>query len=174
MGAHLEDFPMSQLGWSADRVTALKSLWLDGLSASQIARQLGGVTRNAVVGKIHRLGLSGRSAASTPARLPRPPTSPAPRRETPPQAKALVRPAPFPSPTSPATEGPGLVASMTALGPHTCKWPIGDPKAASFTFCGRLANGAYCPAHKAQAIQPGTAWRVERDPMVRRVLAGLA
>lgn len=165
---------MSQLGWSDDRVTALKSLWLDGLSASQIATQLGGVTRNAVIGKIHRLGFSGRSAASTPARLPRPPALRSPRRETPPRAKAILRPAPLPSRTPPAPEGPGEVASMTALGPHACKWPIGDPKAASFTFCGRLANGPYCPAHKAQAFQPGTAWRAERDPVVRRALAGLA
>ena len=47
---------MSQLGWSEDRVDRLKVLWADGLSASQVAKQLGGVTRNAVIGKVHRLG----------------------------------------------------------------------------------------------------------------------
>ena len=53
---------MSQ-GWTEDRVGALKKLWLEGQSASQIAKQLGGgVTRNAVIGKVHRLGLSGRAA----------------------------------------------------------------------------------------------------------------
>ncbi|MGB6229459.1 MAG: GcrA family cell cycle regulator, partial [Litorimonas sp.] len=45
--------------WTEDRVETLSKLWADGLSASQIAKQLGGVTRNAVIGKVHRLGLSG-------------------------------------------------------------------------------------------------------------------
>ena len=48
------------MGWTDERVELLKKLWQDGLSASQIAKQLGGVTRNAVIGKVHRLGLSGR------------------------------------------------------------------------------------------------------------------
>ena len=56
------------MGWTDDRVANLKKLWLDGLSASQIAKQLGGVTRNAVIGKVHRLGLSGRAAPSQPSR----------------------------------------------------------------------------------------------------------
>ena len=47
------------MGWTDERVSMLKKLWLEGLSASQIAKQLGGVTRNAVIGKVHRLGLSG-------------------------------------------------------------------------------------------------------------------
>ena len=56
------------MGWTDERVELLKKLWLDGLSASQIAKQLGGVTRNAVIGKVHRLGLSGRAAPSQPSR----------------------------------------------------------------------------------------------------------
>ena len=56
------------MGWTDERVETLKKLWLDGLSASQIAKQLGGVTRNAVIGKVHRLGLSGRAAPSQPSR----------------------------------------------------------------------------------------------------------
>src|SRR5512141_1623281 len=63
------------MGWTEERVEKLKKLWLDGLSASQIAKQLGGVTRNAVIGKVHRLGLSGRAAPSQPSR----PTFKAPR-----------------------------------------------------------------------------------------------
>ena len=58
----------ASLSWTDERVAALKKLWLDGLSASQIAKQLGGVTRNAVIGKVHRLGLSGRAAPSQPRR----------------------------------------------------------------------------------------------------------
>src|SRR5438067_964924 len=56
--------PMS---WTDERVEHLKKLWSDGLSASQIAAELGGITRNAVIGKVHRLGLSGRAKAPTSA-----------------------------------------------------------------------------------------------------------
>ena len=52
------------MAWNDERVELLKKLWADGLSASQIAGRLGGVTRNAVIGKVHRLGLSGRATTS--------------------------------------------------------------------------------------------------------------
>src|SRR4051794_16711890 len=87
------------MGWTEERVGLLKKLWLEGLSASQIAKQLGGVTRNAVIGKVHRLGLSGRATPSQPPRPafktprpPRPATSPslAPRRIAP----AMAEPSP--------------------------------------------------------------------------------
>ena len=56
------------MSWTDDRVETLKKMWTDGQSASQIAKELGGVTRNAVIGKVHRLGLSNRAgAAATPA-----------------------------------------------------------------------------------------------------------
>ena len=53
--------------WTDERVELLKRLWSEGLSASQIAAQIGGVTRNAVIGKVHRLGLSGRAKAPSTA-----------------------------------------------------------------------------------------------------------
>lgn len=59
---------MSNIGWSENRVATLSKLWLQGLSASQVAQQLGGVTRNAVIGKVHRLGLADRGLASAPTR----------------------------------------------------------------------------------------------------------
>jgi GcrA cell cycle regulator len=160
---------MSQAGWSDDRVTTLTLLWRDGQSASQIAKALGGVTRNAVIGKIHRLGLSGRPAPSRPARV---------RAVRPARLPAAAKPhrpkiAPVFLATPATLEGPGVIASLTALGAHTCRWPIGDPTAEDFSFCGRLAKGPYCPAHKTQAVRPGTAWRADRDPVVRRALAGL-
>ena len=68
---------MQQLQWTDDRVELLKKLWNDGLSASQIANELGQVTRNAVIGKVHRLGLSGRAKA---------PASTAPRARKPTRA----------------------------------------------------------------------------------------
>src|ERR1700754_709260 len=65
-----------EITWTDDRVELLKRLWQEGLSASQIAGELGGITRNAVIGKVHRLGLSGRakapsSAAPRQGRMPR-------------------------------------------------------------------------------------------------------
>src|SRR5579862_8446583 len=75
------------MGWTEERVEILKKLWLDGLSASQIAKQLGGATRNAVIGKVHRLGLSGRAAPSHPSR----PTFKAPRAPRP-IAPSVARP----------------------------------------------------------------------------------
>ena len=64
------------MSWTDERVDQLKNLWTEGLSASQIARALGGVTRNAVIGKVHRLGLAGRA---TPTRSERPRVPSAPR-----------------------------------------------------------------------------------------------
>src|SRR5215213_8735913 len=59
------------MSWTDERVELLKKLWADGLSASQIAGELGGITRNAVIGKVHRLGLSGRAKSPSSA-APRP------------------------------------------------------------------------------------------------------
>src|SRR6185369_705670 len=87
------------MGWTDERVETLKKLWLDGLSASQIAKQLGGVTRNAVIGKVHRLGLSGRATPSQPARpafkAPRPPR-PAPTPSLAPRRVVAALPEPQP------------------------------------------------------------------------------
>jgi GcrA cell cycle regulator len=142
------------MGWTDERVESLKKLWLDGLSASQIAKQLGGVTRNAVIGKVHRLGLSGRATPSQPQRpafkAPRParPVSAAPAR------RAEHHPAPSPVPAT-YVEEPGSATVLT-LGAHMCKWPIGDPSSDSFTFCGRRTGqeGPYCIEHARVAYQP--------------------
>ena len=56
------------MSWTDERVELLKKLWSDGLSASQIAAELGGITRNAVIGKVHRLGLSGRAKSPSSSR----------------------------------------------------------------------------------------------------------
>ncbi len=154
-------------GWTEDRVGALKKLWLEGQSASQIAKQLGGgVTRNAVIGKVHRLGLSGRATPSQPARAATtfrparvrttPPAQPsAPRRIEGNRLEAVpARPA-APTPSLPAVqELPGTATVMT-LGAHMCKWPIGDPSSPEFSFCGRRASeGVYCVEHARVAFQP--------------------
>ena len=146
------------MGWTDERVETLKKLWLDGLSASQIAKQLGGVTRNAVIGKVHRLGLSGRATPSQPQRptfkaprAPRPAiaAAPAPRRTI-----ETALPSHLPAPALIADE-PGTATVLT-LGAHMCKWPIGDPSSDSFTFCGRRSEreGPYCTEHARVAYQP--------------------
>ena len=147
------------MGWTDERVATLKKLWLDGLSASQIAKQLGGVTRNAVIGKVHRLGLSGRAAPSQPARpafkAPRPARVAAPA-----PAPVAPRRAPIDAPVAPSLpsilrqESPGSATVLT-LGAHMCKWPIGDPATEGFTFCGKGSHdGPYCDAHAQIAYQP--------------------
>jgi GcrA cell cycle regulator len=149
------------MGWTDERVELLKKLWQDGLSASQIAKQLGGVTRNAVIGKVHRLGLSGRAAPSKPARTvfkaPRParPVTAAP--SAPRRIAEPVALAPQASPVRYVEEAPGMATVLT-LGAHMCKWPIGDPALDSFTFCGRRSGeGPYCDEHSQIAYQPAQA-----------------
>jgi len=147
------------MGWTDERVETLKKLWLDGLSASQIAKQLGGVTRNAVIGKVHRLGLSGRATPSQPQRptfkaprAPRPAISaaPAPRRAIEPAIHQAQQPLPALTAEEPGT------ATVLTLGAHMCKWPIGDPSTDGFTFCGRRSGGEgpYCNEHARIAYQP--------------------
>jgi len=94
------------MSWTDERVELLKKMWAEGQSASQIAKELGGVTRNAVIGKVHRLGLSNRSSGAAPAKAEtkakpaetaKPQPSPKPKAE----AKAeAARPAPEPKPAS--------------------------------------------------------------------------
>src|SRR3954469_22576919 len=104
------DLKEAGMGWTDERVELLKKLWQDGLSASQIAKQLGGVTRNAVIGKVHRLGLSGPAAAAKPQRTvfkaPRPvrPVSAAPSA---PRRIAEPSSAPAPAPVRYVDEAPG-------------------------------------------------------------------
>lgn len=147
------------MGWTDERVELLKKLWQDGLSASQIAKQLGGVTRNAVIGKVHRLGLSGRATPSKPARPAFKAPRPAPRAAAPAAPRRIVQPLavarPAPEPVRYVDEAPGTATVLT-LGAHMCKWPIGDPTLDTFTFCGRRSeeNGPYCHEHAQVAYQP--------------------
>jgi GcrA cell cycle regulator len=170
---------MSEHGWSDPRVDLLKRLWQDGLSASQIAKQLGGVTRNAVIGKVHRLGLalSGRAQPSRPARPERrAPRSPGAAKPQAAKPKRVAGPptAPAAAPARLVDEGPGIATPLT-LGAHMCKWPIGDPLKDGFTYCGRRADGgAYCDRHAQVAYKPGNPKPLDRDPEIRRALTRYA
>ncbi len=156
--------------WTDERVEQLRQMWLDGLSASQIAARLGGVTRNAVIGKVHRLGLSGRGAPtrvtrrrpSVP-RAPRAQTASTPRREQGAKETAVAA-APEPEELEVISD-PAMHANLLELNEQTCKWPNGDPGEESFHFCGqRSAPGLpYCAAHAKKAYQPLPSRRERKD-----------
>ncbi|WP_171229634.1 GcrA family cell cycle regulator [Ruegeria sp. HKCCA4008] len=92
------------MSWTDERVELLKKMWGEGQSASQIAKELGGVTRNAVIGKVHRLGLSNRTAGASPAKAePKEKPTPAPKAEAKPKPAPKTEPArPAPAPTAEA------------------------------------------------------------------------
>ena len=135
------------MGWTDERVEQLKTLWTEGLSASQIARVLGEVTRNAVIGKVHRLGLAGRAG---PARAERPRSV---------SHKSIIRlaaPEPEIVEQDPLTLEDGSYATVLTINDRMCRWPIGDPAETTFHFCGRKPKSAspYCEAHARKAYQP--------------------
>ncbi len=153
----IEGFKMA---WTEDRVEVLTKLWAEGLSASQIAKQLGGVTRNAVIGKVHRLGLSGRAKPSRP--VVRVASKPAKAKTRPASVPRVVKApvvaeqAPPPPPVEAKPLPNGEYATILTIRDHMCKWPIGDPTASDFRFCGRKikAGEPYCDAHCSVAYQP--------------------
>ncbi len=158
-------------GWTDERVERLKALWKDGLSANQIATALGGISRNAVIGKVHRLGLSGRATPSRPRRTVfktvKPPAArPSPPREIAPGAPTKLHPAgnrvyvvsedrPLPAPSVEEVVG---TATILTLGAHMCSWPIGDPKDENFALCGRRRDEPrpYCAQHNLVAGAPAS------------------
>jgi GcrA cell cycle regulator len=138
----------ASVGWTDERVEQLKSLWNEGLSASQIARVLGGVTRNAVIGKVHRLGLAGRAG---PARSERPRNS-----ITHKSVARIAVPEPPVVEEDPVTLEDGHFATVLTINDRMCRWPIGDPAENEFHFCGHKprSGSPYCEAHARKAYQP--------------------
>ncbi|MEL6060513.1 MULTISPECIES: GcrA family cell cycle regulator [unclassified Methylobacterium] len=168
------------VGWTDDRVALLRRLWEDGQSASKIAAQLGGVTRNAVIGKVHRLGLGGRARGGEEAPVAAAPTAKVIEIETAiavvetqaPEPVAIVthRPAPdFPvaAPAQTSTPTPLPVSQRVTimdLRESMCRWPLGDPTTPEFRFCGaRSITGLpYCTHHAEIAYQPATERKRDR------------
>lgn len=162
------------MSWTDERIDELRKLWAEGLSASQIATRLGGVTRNAVIGKIHRLGLSGR--VKTPKPRPAAPRRPSSARsaapiKSPPRVmavgsaavKVVERDAPAPELEPAVLVQPvaeivpfGGGVSLLELTPSSCRWPVGDPADEDLKFCGaQCAQGdVYCRGH-AEVAFPG-------------------
>ena len=154
--------------WDDEKVEKLKKLWAEGHTASQVAGALGGVTRNAVLGKAHRLGI----AESAPRKLAKDRAAQQMRRH---HQKSKRKPAPQPQrlvvkpswfrpdyvydPVAPAIEIEVPLAERRKLADiddHQCRWPIGDPQDAEFHFCNqkKVDGISYCETHAKRAFKP--------------------
>jgi GcrA cell cycle regulator len=139
------------MSWTAEKVDKLKELWSKGHTASQIAEMLGDTTRNAVIGKAHRLDLEARAPSKQSA---------TPRSRDNKQIKRTAAPtsrkAKFQSILLDKNFEPENPKSLENLTESTCKWPIGHPNEEKFYFCGRKPEGEfpYCKLHVLYAFQP--------------------
>ncbi|MFY9288742.1 MAG: GcrA family cell cycle regulator [Alphaproteobacteria bacterium] len=157
------------MSWTEQKIQALKEMWGHGYSASEIAKHLGGLTRNAVIGKAHRLKLSSRPSPIKREDENSPGISienPMPAMKSP-RKRVMLRPLPVvptPSSVKPApkeafrgldsikrTEG----IAVTKAGDRHCRWPVGDPRSPDFRFCGCNAYEGmpYCIDHARVAYQ---------------------
>lgn len=147
------------MAWTDERVAELKKLWKEGLSCTQIAEKLGVVSRNAVIGKVHRLGLSGRAAPSVPSRsrvkkleVRRAPDGNSSSRQSI-QTKASASKKVVDPVESKAFAG-GNFRTVETIRSNECRWPVGDPSSENFHFCGRkTGDGQYCDEHASIAFQ---------------------
>ena len=140
------------MSWTNEKVEKLKELWSKGHTASQIAEKLGDTTRNAVIGKAHRLNLEAR-APSKQSNLSK-------SRDN----KQIVKRSPAPMSRKAKFQSILLDKNFEAENPksleelseETCKWPIGHPNEEKFYFCGRKPEGdfPYCKLHVLYAFQP--------------------
>ena len=140
------------MSWTEEKVAKLKELWGKGNTASQIAEIIGGISRNAVIGKAHRLNLSAKIKTRTATSNQNFENSleeknykiKKSRRN---KFKSLIIEKDF-EPENPK--------QLEELDENSCKWPIGHPDEKSFYFCGRssLKDFSYCKLHLLYAYQP--------------------
>lgn len=154
--------------WTEERVEQLKTLWLEGNSAKEVSLVLG-VSRNAVIGKVHRLGLGGRHSPTAPRSM----GGQAPRRvrarsAAPSTVKAAVRTYPTRRRFAECAEV-SPTAHILSLDVHSCRWPIGHPDEDGFGFCGRdrSGQGPYCSQHQQSAYRNSSM----SDSYVNRIAA---
>jgi len=134
------------MAWTDERIELLRNLWSEGHSASQIVEKLGeGATRNAVIGKAHRLGLSSRPS---PVKTDSKKAKTAPARKKPPKAPVV----------------PDRI-TLLDLRERMCKWPIGHPGEVDFHFCGKksVPGQPYCAMHAGMAYQAPAPRRDRRN-----------
>ena len=182
------------MSWTDDRVALLKDLWGQGKTAAQIAQALGDVSRNAVIGKAHRLSLPGRASpiqrsGSAKARPANDPGQGAKAQE-PAQAKPAgaerpdrpernaKQPPTYISPAAAEAAGPppGRRVPLADLGHRQCCFPLGDPSKADFGFCGARAEPGlpYCAAHAAIAYQPAARGKMKAAAVYAEKIAASA
>ena len=140
------------MSWNEEKVSKLKELWGNGSTASQIAEIIGGISRNAVIGKAHRLNLSSkiktRNASSSQILDNSSEESNSKQRQgRKSKFKSLLIDKDF------EAENP---KKLEELDESSCKWPVGHPEEQSFYFCGRssLKDFSYCKLHLLYAYQP--------------------
>ena len=140
------------MSWNDEKVAKLKELWGKGNTASQIAEIIGGISRNAVIGKAHRLNLSAKiktraASANQNFKSNNEDTRLKSRRGKRSKFKSLIIEKDF-EPENPK--------QLEQLDDNSCKWPIGHPNEKSFYFCGRtsLKDFSYCKLHLLYAYQP--------------------
>ena len=140
------------MSWNEEKVEKLKELWGKGSTASQIAEIIGGISRNAVIGKAHRLNLSAKIKTRT--------ATSNQNFENSLQEKDMKskrsRKSKFKSLIIEKDFEPENPKQLEELDESLCKWPLGHPNEKSFYFCGRssLKDFSYCKLHLLYAFQP--------------------
>ena len=140
------------MSWTEEKVAKLKELWGKGNTASQIAEIIGGISRNAVIGKAHRLNLSAKIKTRS--------VAPNNIRQSSLDGKNIKgrkgRKSKFRSLIIEKDFEPENPKQLEDLDENSCKWPIGHPNEDSFYFCGRssLKDFSYCKLHLLYAYQP--------------------
>ena len=139
------------MSWTEEKVAKLKELWSKGHTASQIAEAFGDTTRNAVIGKAHRLNLAARAPSKQSSQSTTSVNRPVRRGSAP-----ISRKAKFQSILLDKNFEPENPKSLEELTDETCKWSIGHPNEEKFYFCGRKPEGEfpYCKLHVLYAFQP--------------------
>ena len=139
------------MSWTQEKVEKLKTLWSKGHTASQISEMLGDTTRNAVIGKAHRLDLEARAPSKRHQSSSKQEVKPVRK-----VAQPMSRKSNFQSIILDKNFEPENPVSLENLTEKTCKWPVGHPEEESFYFCGRSPEGhfPYCKLHVLYAFQP--------------------
>tara|TARA_B100000989_G_scaffold277211_1_gene237997 strand:- start:481 stop:975 length:495 start_codon:yes stop_codon:yes gene_type:complete len=140
------------MSWTEEKVAKLKELWGKGNTASQIAEIIGGISRNAVIGKAHRLNLSAKIKTRTAASNRSFENSQDDKKNN----NKKFRRSKFKSLIIEKDFEPENPKQLEELDENSCKWPIGHPNEKSFYFCGRssLKDFSYCKLHLLYAYQP--------------------